>query len=90
MKNDKDLSAENELIKRPVAYPSIMSISEAASYLTISKYFLYMLVKGGCIPYAKIGKRIIFRQQDLYDWIGQNLIIPEHSIISEVQDDNKQ
>lgn len=88
MKNDKDLSAENELIKRPIAYPSVMSISEAASYLTISKYFLYMLVKGGCIPYAKIGKRIIFRQQDLYDWIGQNLVMPSHNILNGVDEDD--
>ena len=35
MKNDKDLSTEYEQTKRPVAYPSIMSISEAASYLMI-------------------------------------------------------
>lgn len=88
MKKDKDLSTENGQIERPVTYPSIMSISEAASYLTISKYFLYMLVKGGFIPYAKIGKRIIFRQQDLYDWIGQNLVMPSHNILNGVDEDD--
>ena len=88
MKKDKDLSTENGQIERPVTYPSIMSISEAASYLTISKYFLYMLVKGGFIPYAKIEKRIIFRQQDLYDWIGQNLVMPSHNILNGVDEDD--
>ena len=78
---------ENDVKTRQVTFPNIMSIAEAAAYLTISKYFLYNLVKGGFVPYAKIGKRIIFRQQDLYDWIGRNLIEPTHSIDCEVDDD---
>ena len=78
---------ENAVNMRQVAFPNIMSITEAAAYLTISKYFLYTLVKGGFVPYEKIGKRIVFRQQDLYDWIGRNLIEPTHSIDNEVDDD---
>ncbi len=78
---------ENAVSSRQVTFPSVMSIGEAAAYLTISKYFLYTLVKGGFVPYAKIGKRIVFRQQDLYDWLGKNLVEPTHSIDSEDEDD---
>ena len=73
--------------ERQVLFPAIMSIAEAASYLTISKYFLYTLVKGGFVPYAKIGKRIVFRQQDLFEWIGKNVIEPSITEDCEVEDD---
>ena len=46
---------ENAVKTQQVAFPNIMSIAEAAPYLTISKFFLYNLVKGGFVPYAKIG-----------------------------------
>lgn len=85
MQEEKSETAGTE---RQVLFPAIMSIAEAASYLTISKYFLYTLVKGGFVPYAKIGKRIVFRQQDLYDWIGQNIKLPEHGIDFEDNEDD--
>ena len=72
---------------RQITFPSIMSITEAAAYLTISKYILYTLVNGGFVPYSKIGKRIVFRQQDLYDWIGKNVVEPVHSMCCEDEDD---
>ena len=46
---------ENAVKTQQVAFPNIMSIAEAAPYLTISNFFLYNLVKGGFVPYAKIG-----------------------------------
>ena len=55
---------EDLLLNRKTDFPEIMSIAEAAAYLTISKYFLYTLVKGGIVHYAKIGKRIVIRQKD--------------------------
>ena len=73
--------------ERQVLFPAIMSIAEAASYLTISKYFLYTLVKGGFVPYAKIGKRIVFRQKGWFDWIGNNVVQPVHAMDDEVEDD---
>ena len=39
------------------------------------------------MPYAKIGKRIVFRQKDLFDWIGSNVVQPLHSMDDEVEDD---
>ena len=78
---------EDLLLNRNTNFPEIISIAEAAAYLTISKYFLYTLVKGGFVPYAKIGKRIVFRQKDLFDWIGNNVVQPVHSMDDEVEDD---
>ena len=78
---------EDLLLNRKTNFPEIMSIAEAAAYLTISKYFLYTLVKGGFVPYAKIGNRIVFRQKDLFDLIGNNVVQPVHSMDNEVEDD---
>lgn len=83
----QEKKSETAGTERQVLFPAIMSIGEAAAYLTISKYFLYTLVKGGFVPYAKIGKRIVFRQQDLFEWIGKNVIELEHSMMCEVEDD---
>ena len=58
---------EDLLLNRKTNFPEIMSIAEAAAYLTISKYFLYTLVKGGFVPYAQIGKRIVFKLNILYN-----------------------
>ncbi len=83
----KSMKDEDLLLNRKTNFPEIMCIAEAAAYLTISKYFLYTLVKGGFVPYAKIGKRIVFRQKDLFDWIGNNVVQPVHSMDDEVEDD---
>jgi len=84
---EKNKDSEIDKEPRQITFPSIMSIKEAACYLTISTYFLYGLVKGGCVPYAKIGKRIVFRQQDLYEWLGNITNAPIHSIAYEEEDD---
>ena len=80
---------EDLLLNRKTNFHEIMCIAEAAAYLTISKYFLYTLVKGGFVPFVKIGKRIVFRQNDLYEWLGRNVVEPVHSITEdcEVEDD---
>ena len=73
---------------RQITFPSVMSIGEAASYLTISKYYLYMLVIAQAVPYSKLGKRIIFRQEDLYDWLGRNRVEPVNEIDCEDDEDD--
>ncbi len=78
---------DEECSERQINYPDIMCMSEAAAYMAISKCFLYMLVRGGFVPYAKIGKRIVFRKQDLYDWIGSNVIEPVNFMTYEDEDD---
>ena len=78
---------EDLLLNRKTNFPEIMSIAEAAAYLTISKYFLYTLVKDGFVPYAKIGKRIVFRQKDLFYLIGSNVVHPVHARDNGGEDD---
>ena len=80
--------AEKSETTRQITFPSVMSIGEAASYLTISKYYLYMLVKAQAVPYSKLGKRILFRQEDLYEWLGRNRIEPVNDFDCEDDEDD--
>lgn len=52
--------------------PSIMSVSDAASYLNLDKSTLdrYRIEKRGP-AYSKIGSRVIYRKSDLDAWLEQ-------------------
>jgi excisionase family DNA binding protein len=50
--------------------PKPLSLSEAATYLNISKSHLYKMTAESRIPHYKPnGKVIYFKKQDLDDWI---------------------
>lgn len=66
---------------------NILNMDMAAAYLTISKAMLYMLVKGKMIPYANIGKRIVFRRDDLYNWVGSKVVDPVYNILGDEEED---
>ncbi len=48
----------------------LLNIDEAASYLKFSKTFLYRLTKEKRIPHVNFGRHLLFRKQDLYNWLG--------------------
>ncbi|WP_027727667.1 excisionase family DNA-binding protein [Treponema sp. C6A8] len=66
---------------------NIMNMDMAAAYLTISKATLYMLVKAKMIPYAPVGKRILFRRDDLYNWVGSKVVDPVYNILGDEEED---
>ncbi len=82
MADENELDEENEACAAD-NFPNILSIDMAAKYLTISKCYLYALVKGSFIPYTKIGKRIVFRKCDLFKWLGMNVVQPKHFFTEE-------
>ena len=51
----------------------ILTVSETAAYLKLSKSKVYLLVQRKEIPYLKMGKSVRIRQCDLQEWIEQNL-----------------
>jgi len=46
-----------------------MTAREAATFLGISTWLLYELVKRKEIPCAKAGRRVLFRRQTLLQWL---------------------
>ena len=48
----------------------LMTVEEAAVYLHFSKTYLYRLARANMIPHVSYGRHVIFRKEDLYNWIG--------------------
>jgi excisionase family DNA binding protein len=71
MKNNKD---------------EILSLSEAAEFLKVSKSCIYKLTSAKKIPhFVPGGKRIYFKKSDLENWILQNRITPVAEIESKTE-----
>jgi excisionase family DNA binding protein len=51
--------------------PSIMTITEAADYLRVSRSSLYKLAQGGKIPCQKVGRHWRFHRVTLENWISR-------------------
>jgi excisionase family DNA binding protein len=54
--------------------PRLLSVREAAQYLSLSIHTLRTWVCERRIPHIKLGRRVLFRQADLDRFAAQNLI----------------
>ena len=48
----------------------ILSVSETAALLGISRFSVYRLIKGRSFPAVKIGRGFRFHRQTVIDWIA--------------------
>jgi len=58
----------------------VLSFEEATEFLGIGKTLLRQCVNEGRIPYARIGRRIVFSKKQLLDWIekrGRECAVPK-------------
>jgi excisionase family DNA binding protein len=46
-----------------------MTVYEVAEFIGVSKDLIYELVRAKQIPHLRIGKRIIFNQESLENWL---------------------
>lgn len=51
----------------------IFTLPEAADFLNVSKEFVYKLYREREIPFARLGKRILFMKQDLLKWMSDKV-----------------
>ena len=51
----------------------LLDVTEVAKMLNVSEQMVYKLKDIGEIPYVPIGRRIMFREQDVIDYIERNL-----------------
>ncbi|MEX0661160.1 MAG: helix-turn-helix domain-containing protein [Balneolaceae bacterium] len=51
-----------------------MGIAEAAEFLMVSKSYLYSLTAKGSIKHYKPGKRIVFLESDLVEFLEENMV----------------
>ena len=53
----------------------LLSVEEAAAYLKFSTNYIYILARQNKIPHVNMGRHIIFRKTDLYNWLG-TMVVP--------------
>lgn len=72
---EKEKKAEEEPVMKNL---ELLNINEAAEYLRVSRHVVYKLIEERKIPFCRMtgGKRVILRKNDLYEWLGKNLVMP--------------
>lgn len=58
------------MLEKAVVQPALLSREEAASYLAIGLAFLAELTASGDVRSLKIGRRRLYRRNDLDDWVA--------------------
>ena len=58
----------------------IMNLSQAATYMSLSKSTMYKHTSTREIPHFKRGKRVYFKKTDLDEWLTKNKIISREEI----------
>lgn len=78
-KIEKELQEIKQLLLNQSSKP--MTLEEAASYLNVSKSYLYKMTYSGKISFFKpAGKKIYFYKSQLDSWIQRNLIKSDYEI----------
>ena len=48
----------------------LMTPTEVAKYLHVSKSFVYKLIQGSAMPYLKVGRILRFRKSEVDQWMA--------------------
>lgn len=54
----------------------LLSVKESSIYLNLAKITVYKFVSSRQIPFIKVGRRVLFRKQDLDKWLEQKSVKP--------------
>ena len=73
MKEDK----QTNVARNNVHCEPLLDIDETAEILNISPYTVRAMVKLRMITFVKLGSRVLFRPQDLTDFVESNLVRPQ-------------
>ena len=58
------------------APPPLMTAQEVADLLRVPRSTVYELARNRRIPFLKVGRRTLFAQQSLLDWIAAETVQP--------------
>jgi excisionase family DNA binding protein len=65
----------------------VLTSTEAAQYMGISKSYLYKLTMTGAIPcYKPTGKMVYFNRHELEDWLQRNRVSSNDELESKAQE----
>jgi excisionase family DNA binding protein len=73
VKEDK----QTNVARNNVHCEPLLDINEAAEILNISPFTVRAMVKLRVITFVKLGSRVLFRPQDLNDYVESHLVRPQ-------------
>ena len=85
---EQDLQKVADLITAKVSLNTkeVLTSDEAASYMGVSKTYLYKLTMGKKIPHYKpMGKMVYFNRQELEQWLQANRVATDEEISQQAQ-----
>jgi CRISPR-associated Cas5-like protein len=71
----KDMESEMDH-RLESSFRPLMTVSDLAHYLAVSKSMIYKLVDEGEVPHIKIGKSVRFKREDIETWIESRRFKP--------------
>ena len=67
-----------------------IDLSQAASYLTLSKSMLYKWTMAKTVPHYKVGRRVVFKPEELKRWFEDNFKVKvEEYIVNQRNEKNR-
>lgn len=57
----------------PVYAPRLIAIPEVSTITSLRKTALYELIKAGELRPVKIGRKTLFAESEIYEWVNQRL-----------------
>ena len=85
---EQELQKVADLITAKVSLNTkeVLTSDEAASYMGVSKTYLYKLTMGKKIPHYKpMGKMVYFNRQELEQWLQANRVATDEEISQQAQ-----
>jgi excisionase family DNA binding protein len=64
--------AEKMIMDRPIRGSGLLTVREAAEYLGVSRQTVYEWKAQGILAHVKLGRKLMFRQRDLDEFIQRN------------------
>ena len=66
------------------SYTDILDLQQLASYLNVSKSYLYKMTSNNIIPHFKRGKKLYFDKEIVTKWVLENTISTQEDIEQKV------
>ena len=60
----------------PLSTRTWLSIEQAAEYTTLAAVTLRKLIYIGAVRYYKVGRRVVFKRDEIDIWMGTSLVAP--------------
>jgi excisionase family DNA binding protein len=55
-------------------YPHIMTVNQVANYLGLARVTIYKKVQETSIPFFKLGKKVLFKKDEIDLWLGKHRV----------------